>query len=252
MDQLSERLERITAAQRAGRAFDFEGMLERHYRSLVRPGDTVADVGAHVGRHLACLLDCVGPTGRVLAYEPLPFAFRQLQARFDQPNVTLCNVALAGARGRLPFVHAEGTPEESGLRQRVYNNPAAARPRQIEGSVETLDDRLAAVERLRYVKVDVDGGEMDVLSGAGGVLSKQRPFFSVEYGRPGYSAYGHGLFTLFDFAQANGYVMYDVFGHRLGRDDWARSCDVICWDFFMVPLGKTVEFEHFVPPVALD
>jgi FkbM family methyltransferase len=252
MDHFSQRLERITAAQRAGRAFDFEGMLERHYRSLVRRGDTVADVGAHTGRHLACLLECVGPTGRVLAFEPLPFAFRQLQARFDQPNVTLCNVALAGARGRLPFVHAEGTPEESGLRQRVYNTPAAARPRQIEVAVETLDDQLESVPGLRYVKVDVEGGEMDVLSGARGVLSKQRPFLSVEYGQPGYSAYGHGLFTLFDFAEAGEYAMYDVFGHRLGRGEWPRSCDVICWDFFMVPVEKTAEFEHFVPPVALD
>ena len=247
-----ERLRAIRALQAAGRSFDFEGMLERHYRRFLKRGDGVFDVGAHTGRHLACFIDCVGPDGRVVAFEPLPFAFAHLRRHFERPGVTLKNVALSESDGVIPFVFAEGSPEESGLRQRVYNLPEQAKPRAIEVATERLDRYVDAVENLKYVKIDVEGGEMNVLNGGVEVLARRRPLVSVEYGHPGYSVYGHSLYTLFDFAEHHGYVLYDIFANRLGRVEWPHSCDAICWDFFMVPVEKEDDFAHAVPPVPID
>lgn len=252
MDTFTERVHRIRAAQHAGRGFDFEGMLERHYRRFLRQGDTVIDVGAHAGRHLRPFIECVGRSGRVVAFEPLPFAYERLRASFNVPNVVLKNVALSDTEGDVSFVHAQGTPEESGLKARIYNHPSAAKPVTITVAAERLDRYVDNVPGLKYIKIDVEGGEMSVLSGGTRMLDAHRPLLSVEYGRPGYSVYGHTLFTLFDFAQEREYVMFDIFGHRLGRDEWPMACDSICWDFFMVPAEKVPSFEQSVQPVPLD
>jgi FkbM family methyltransferase len=252
MEPFIERIRKIRAAQQAGRSFDFESMLERHYRRFLRAGDTVIDIGAHTGRHLANFIECVGPSGHVIAFEPLPFAFQKLSSRFAGPTVVLKNVALTDSEGTVSFVHAQGTPEESGLRKRVYNNPEAAKPVTIEVTAEKLDRYVDAAAGLKYIKIDVEGGELSVLSGATRILEVHRPWVSVEYGHPGYSVYGHTLYTLFDFAQARDYAMFDIFGHRLGRTEWPMSCDAICWDFFMVPIEKVPLFETSVQPVPID
>lgn len=54
---------------------DYEALIERHYRRLIRTGDIVFDVGAHTGRHLQHFVQLVGRNGEVLAFEPLPTAY---------------------------------------------------------------------------------------------------------------------------------------------------------------------------------
>jgi FkbM family methyltransferase len=231
---------------------DYEQLLERQYVKLLRPGDTVVDIGAHAGRHLAKFIGCVGARGRVHAFEPLPDMHAQLLRRFGARNVILHNVAVSDSEGRVSFVHAKGSPEESGLRQRTYNDPDKVTPTAIEVVAERLDAHIDALDGLRFIKIDVEGAEMNVLQGAEGVLARHRPLVSVEYGRPAYAAYGHGTFTLFDFAEQHGYAMYDIFAHRLDRDDWAIACDSVYWDYFMVPFEKEGEFARAAPPLAPD
>ena len=50
------------------------------FKRLVRPGETVLDIGANIGHHSVVLSKRVGPAGRVLAFEPQPFVFRVLEA----------------------------------------------------------------------------------------------------------------------------------------------------------------------------
>lgn len=83
--------------------FDFEMLLEHQYRKWLKPGDVVADVGSHVGRHLGQFVDCIGPKGKVVAFEPLPFAFEILKSKFTASNVTLNNVALSESPGESDF-----------------------------------------------------------------------------------------------------------------------------------------------------
>jgi len=248
---IRERLGRIQATIARNGGVDYERLLERQYTRLLRRGDVVVDIGAHAGRHLARFVDSVGREGRVLGFEPLPDMHARLSRSFGAaPNVTLHNVALSDADGRVPFVHAVGSPEESGLRERTYNNPGAVTPTRIEVEARRLDSYIDALEGLRFVKIDVEGAEMNVLRGAVEVLARYRPVLSVEYGRPAYGAYGHDAWTLFDFAEEHGYAMYDVFAHRLDRADWAVACDSIYWDYFMVPLEREGEFARAVPPLA--
>ena len=72
-------------------------------------------------------------------------------------NVTLYNLAPSNFVGRSSFVHATGTPEESGLRERtIYTAPDQARPMPIEVAVSTLDLTIADWPRLDYIKLSIE------------------------------------------------------------------------------------------------
>ena len=228
---------------RLGIVPDYEHILECGYRSLVTTGDMVVDVGAHTGRHTEILADLVGADGRVLAFEPLPQARRVLEARGLGAQVRVFGCALADFVGKSPFVHARGTPEESGLRRKVYNRPDLVDPQEIQVEVRKLDDFLPQLTRLAFVKIDAEGAEVSCLRGASATLERFRPFVSVEYGRPSYSAYGNEARTLFDVARSFGYAVGDLFG-AICADlaEWEAVCDIAFWDWFLVPEERLDEW----------
>lgn len=238
-----EEISRFHERARKGEVFDFEATLEHVYRRWIRPGNTVIDVGAHRGRHLGPMLECVGNGGKVIAYEPLPFAFADLRSTFQQSNVFLFNCALGDRTGDTSFVHARGTPEESGLRQRIFNNPDNANPETINVKVSRLDDHTRELESIDYIKMDIEGGEIDCLRGAEKTLRTFRPLVSVEYGWPGYTAYGYEKSTLFDIASSLGFSLFDLFGNPIkDKVDWDHACDTFYWDYLMVPIERVEEF----------
>jgi FkbM family methyltransferase len=164
---------------------DYEVVLRRSYESFLRPGGVVVDVGAHSGTHLEHFLRIVGNTGRVIAFEPLPDLHAGLVERFRPDGVTLAVHQMAIGRTRIPsanFVRAEGSLPESGLRERVYNAPSTVSPRGITVEVETLDRVIQREQpsRIDYVKMDIEGGELDAIEGGMETIARFRPIISVE------------------------------------------------------------------------
>jgi FkbM family methyltransferase len=222
---------------------DYEDILEHQYSKWIKPGSIVFDIGAHTGRHLEKFINLVGPNGRVIGFEPLPFAFKELE-RLKASNVELFNVALGDKAGSAEFIYNEAAPEESGLQERIYNNPSQAKLNKILCEVRCLDDYGSKVPRLDFIKMDIEGGEISCLSAGVKCIERNRPLISVEYGFPSYSAYGHSKFTLYDFCEKIGYVLYDIYANSLAlRRDWELACDSIYWDFFMVPKEQIKAFE---------
>lgn len=134
-------------------------------RSRVQPGDTFVDVGANVGIFSLTASQVVGPTGRVISVEPNPSTFGRLSRTVKENSIsqiTLCNVGLAETSAKVELF--TGTSEG--------NDTASMLPGVSTKSV-TVDvlplDLLAeqlGVERIAYMKVDVDGYEHNVFAGA--------------------------------------------------------------------------------------
>jgi FkbM family methyltransferase len=143
------------------------------------------DVGAHAGGVLGEMVR-IAPAGRHMAWEPLPeFAAR---LRGEYPGVEVRQAALSDREGEHEFARIVGAPGWSGFVAR----PAAGgeRVETITVRTERLDDVLPAGVEPRFVKIDVEGAEEQVLRGALETLHRHRPAIAFEHGLGSADHYG--------------------------------------------------------------
>jgi FkbM family methyltransferase len=230
--------------KRFGTIPDYESILEATYRLFIASGQTVLDIGAHTGRHAAVFSELVGKDGKVHAFEPLPWAFEILANRGFARNVIMHNCAITEQSGSVPFIFAKGAPEESGLRVKRYNNPRNVVPETITVAARSLDSLDTEIGAIHFIKIDAEGSEISCIRGGSQVIAAHRPFMTVEYGYPSYSAYDHDAASLFDLAVSMGYVIGDLFGaYCADLATWSRVCDVAYWDWFLIPLERIDEWQ---------
>lgn len=142
------------------------------FEEACRPGGTVVDVGAHLGYLTLRAARAVGPSGRVVAFEPHPATRAVLEA----------NVRLNGFADRVQ-VRGEALADEVG-RRRFYlsgggDTSSLHHPGgpvfEVEVEAVTGDVALAPLGRADVVKLDVEGGEPAALRGLTGLLEASRP-----------------------------------------------------------------------------
>ncbi len=151
--------------------------------SLVRVGDWAIDVGANVGYYTCQLARCVGPSGRVLAFEPIAQTFELLAANvraLNTRNITLFNVAASSSAAivgmDIPMF------SETGL-DNLYQ---ARLTGQGEYAVLCLPlDGIPIPEPVRLVKIDAEGHDLQVLKGMESLIRKDRPVLIVEASETG-------------------------------------------------------------------
>jgi len=134
----------------------------------VKPGETIADIGAHKGGYLYWFQKRVGAKGKCYAFEPQPKLFRYL-SRFKEilnyENVVLEKLGMSSSEGdsRI-FVPEDSETSPSATLNPDHNNDSYI-PYDIK--TDTLDNyfyknRIA----LSFIKIDVEGHELEVLKGA--------------------------------------------------------------------------------------
>jgi FkbM family methyltransferase len=141
----------------------------RRFEAEVNAGDVVYDIGANVGSYTILASVLVGVRGRVVAFEPVAENLRYLKEhvrinRLD--NVTVIASAVGERMGETSFL-----PHPDRLQGRIDPSGTEVVP------VVRLDDWVAT-ERApppSCLKIDVEGGEEDVLTGASEVLRTRRP-----------------------------------------------------------------------------
>lgn len=230
------------AVHEAGHVPDYEDILRQGYSRFLKSGDIVVDVGAHLGRHLLEFTNKVGAYGKVYAFEPIPALLADLKRRFDgRSEVELHQLALSNEVGIATFTLASALGE-SGLISRYFSNPTIT-TKKINVDKSTLDHVLDAAPSVTYIKMDIEGGELDALRGARRLLSRCRPIISVEYGWAGYSVYGYTQNSLFHFCNENNYACSDLVGNIIETEEiWLAVSDFVTWDFFLVPKERTVDW----------
>jgi len=142
----------------------FSEAYEQKFRDLlltnIREGDLVWDVGANVGLYTRLFVDRVGRDGKVIAFEPSPRAFAQLQSLFaTEPSVILQGVALSDFDGEADFFVAERGSTVTDSLVVHSGNSASIRTSVRRG------DSMCSLNAPAIIKIDVEGAELEVLKG---------------------------------------------------------------------------------------
>jgi FkbM family methyltransferase len=172
--------------ERAGKSFLVGGEREVHeLPNLVTPGSVAIDVGAHIGDYTYSLCRCVGPAGRVIAIEPILDLARMLEraTRTLGLPVTVLHCALSSRAGQGDLL----IPIENGKRIAGF---ATLEPRERDGKtcrvpLRRLDDVCRELladtpAKISFVKIDVEGHELEVLQGGAQMLREHRPNLLIE------------------------------------------------------------------------
>ena len=147
---------------------------------VLTDGDVFVDVGANIGYFAVPMAKIVGSAGHVHAFEPAADVAEQLRraARVEgvEPWITVHEMALGSSSGSTSLSADPEHPEDSTKRSLfMLNGPTVA-----EVLVRSFDGLVAsgAVDLstgLQAVKIDVEGGEMHVLTGMRRTLERDRP-----------------------------------------------------------------------------
>lgn len=153
----------------------YERRLSRHVAGILRPGDVAFDVGSHLGYFGILMGTVVGDGGKVVCFEPDPGLHDALEDNVARnrslipAEVEVARLAVGAARGTTSF-------EAGGHSTRGRLSDSGG----VEVEVLTLDDAVARFGTPRFVKVDVEGHELDVLQGGPGLVASNETSFGIE------------------------------------------------------------------------
>jgi len=155
---------------------------ERLLENLELDGKMVYDIGAHAGAYSLFFSRRVGRNGRVIAFEPQAASFAKLARNLQDnriANVMPLRLALGDEAGTRPIYMLPGMSTTASLaaEARTPLRRAAGETR-----IERLDDLIAelALPPPEFVKIDVEGMELEVLQGAHATLARHRPALLIE------------------------------------------------------------------------
>ena len=152
----------------------------------IKKGDLVFDIGAHKAGYLYQLLAQTGKGGRLIGFEPQKILFtylEKLKNLFHWDNVVIEHIALSNVSGQsnlyLP-AHLEGKSSSPSATIVEHENDINFQATE-KVIITTLDEYCEKHQLIpHFLKVDVEGNELNVFKGAAATLKKYRPKILVE------------------------------------------------------------------------
>jgi FkbM family methyltransferase len=189
---------------------------------LIKPGDTVVDAGANVGYMTLLAGVAAGSSGRVFSWEPHPELFSVLHSNVTAltarggARITIRNAALGPETGQAELRLPSYMDANDGV---AYIGESGGCGQSMTVAVETIDD-VVGDARIAVMKLDVEGAELGVLSGARRALGHGRVTHIVFEDHVGADSPAARVLV------ANGYRLFSlgwsVRGLHLGEDPHER------------------------------
>ena len=146
---------------------------------FIRPGDIVVEVGANAGFHTVALAKQVGPSGRVMAFEPQRIIYQMMCGNIalnELWNVFTAQMALGASNGWVSVPPVDYSQEGNFGAVEMCNEGERVQ-------IVTLDSM--QLSRCDLIKIDVEGMEQQVLQGGYETIKRSRPVLYVENDREG-------------------------------------------------------------------
>ena len=165
---------------------EHEPLVQQALLAVIRPGDVVYDIGAHVGFLSLGVVQLTGTTGRVIAFDGDPENIQRLEENRSrnqlEDRLRIVHFAVWSRTDPAGISFRRGTVAKSqGGVQADGNRPVLAKGDIIQVPAITLDDFVSRTGPPPcLIKIDVEGGEYEVLCGATNLVTTSQPLLIVE------------------------------------------------------------------------
>jgi FkbM family methyltransferase len=157
---------------------------ERFLKTLDFSGQTIYDVGAHEGMFSMFFSRAVGENGKVIIFEPHPENCSRILENLKlnkMSNVELRSIGLGKEKGKalLTFPDhdlARGTAVKE-IRSKILAEKGA---KTVEIEIDSLDHQIQDLPPPDFIKIDVEGMELDVLLGMQDTIKTYKPRLLIE------------------------------------------------------------------------
>lgn len=178
-------------------------------------GDTVIDVGANIGTESIAFADIVGPRGKVLCFEPVPYVYEMLKQNIRLNGYDFVDakpMAVGERSGKVQFMQ----PRNAFLSGSGHMLPDTSSEESISVSCTTIDSWENQLSNCRLIHVDAEGSEIFVLRGARDLINRERPVLILEVSPKHFARHGLSTYDLFDLTREYHYRAYRL--RRVGTE----------------------------------
>lgn len=228
---------------------EYDSVMSNMLKSHIREGGTCWDVGTERGWFSLLMAQLVGPNGRVDAFEAYAPNFKKLSANIALNNfhwIHPYNVGVSRQSGLMWFMppsdsitHHVGYLADCGGVGYLTDH---AQQGTLEVKTITLDDHaeLTGISGLDFIKIDVEGAELDALQGGRLTIERFRPKMAIEYNRATALRSGTSIKEVDDLLDDLGYDRFILREHgglaRVHLEDFRdRSDNEVVFNVYCFP-----------------
>ncbi|MBK8701416.1 MAG: FkbM family methyltransferase [Saprospiraceae bacterium] len=177
-------------------------------QKVCKPDCNCIDIGCHKGEIMDLFIQ-YAPQGIHLGFEPIPEMYQALREKYTPEQAHIFPYALSDDAGKTTFNYVVSNPAYSGIKKRKYDH-AGEVDREITVEKERLDNLVGSHTKISLIKIDVEGGEYQVLKGATGLLADQKPLVIFEHGIGGSDFYGTKPGDVYRLFEGLGYQLFTM------------------------------------------
>jgi FkbM family methyltransferase len=154
----------------------------RFAKDRIRSGNTVLDVGAHVGEWTLLFSELVGESGRVVAFEPDPVARASLEKNLEMNGISNVHVEEKGVSDKAGKALLAAERFGSGLSSIIPSRGRGTRHKVLEVETTTLD-KYCETQGISpdWIKIDAEGAEPLILRGMRHLIRTAHPSVILEF-----------------------------------------------------------------------
>lgn len=224
----------------------FKALTKKHHQGLrpllrqhIKPDAVILDIGANAG-NFTYIFSQLAPQGRVYAFEPGSYALsilRRVIALRGLDNIRLMPFGLSDKKTTLDLHLPVKTSGSVGFGLAHIGDDKAVDPRETlseQIALDRLDDVAARekIERVDFIKIDVEGWELRALTGGEQLISRHHPVIILEMSDRFLQRAGDSAAALFKFLHGHGYDIYRY--DEDGRTDFLEA-PIIDGDIIAIP-----------------
>jgi len=170
----------------------------------LNPEDIVIEVGSNIGAHSLIISKLVGPNGHLHAFEPTDFAFNKLSANYMLnpefvKNTSLHKKYVSNKQlAQVPKIRSSWQIDKTLETEEMMDE-------DMTEEIITLDEFFKDLDRLDFIKIDIDGFDYKALSGGENLIKKFRPKVFIELGEYHLNLNGDSCEDILDFLKNYNY-----------------------------------------------